>query len=124
MIPILGNLNNRVAYLKLSAETIKHEMQMEIDTAKLTQSLRAALNKVKTMDELDALRDSDLYKDTMAKYQSLLKKRIEYHEQQMSQLASLRNNVSTVELWIESTVRKRMLADYSKLLDSTKQNQL
>jgi hypothetical protein len=60
----------------------------------------------------------------MAKYQSLLKERIEYHEQQMSQLASLRNNVSTVELWIESIVRKRMLSDYSKLLDSAKQNKL
>ena len=101
-----------------------HEFTLETQTAELTKPLRDALSKVKTMDELNDLKNSDFYKDTMTKYQSLLKKRIGYHEQQMSQLAFLRNSVSTVELAIESTLRKKLLADYSKLLDSAKQNQL
>ena len=102
MIPIIEKLNNKVRYYKLSAKTMAHEFTLETQTAELTKP----------------------FKDTMTKYQSLLKKRIGYHEQQMSQLAFLRNSVSTVELAIESTLRKKLLADYSKLLDSAKQNQL
>ena len=124
MIPIIEKLNNKVRYYKLSAKTMAHEFTLETQTAELTKPLRDALSKVKTMDELNDLENSDFYKDTMTKYQSLLKKRIGYHEQQMSQLAFLRNSVSTVELAIESTLRKKLLADYSKLLDSAKQNQL
>ena len=49
----------------------------------------------------------------MAKYQDLLKKRIEYHEQQMSQLTPLRGNLTTVELRVEAKLRKLLLADYA-----------
>jgi len=86
--------------------------------------LRDALSKVKSMDELNKLENSDAYKNEMAKYQSLLKERIEYHEQQMSQLTSLGGSLTAAELGIEAKLRKRLLADYAKVLDSTKQNKL
>jgi len=111
-------------YYKLSAQTTAHELDLELQTAELTKPLKDALDKVKTMEDLDELKNSDLYKNTMAQYQSLLKERIEYHEQQMRQLAPLRESLTTLELGIEAKLRKRLLANYAKILDSAKQNQL
>ena len=114
-------MNNRVRYYKLSAETTRHEFTLGLQSAKLTQVLNDAIDKVKTMDELQALKDSDWYKDTMQQYQDSLDARIEYHEQQISQLAPLRKSLTSLELGIEAKLRKKLLSDY---LDSAKQNKL
>ena len=116
-------MKNRVRYYKLSAKTTRHEAQLEVQAEEIVRPLRGALSKVKSMDELNELIKSDAYINEMNKYQSLLKKRIEYHEQQMSQLTSLRGSLTTLELGIEAKLRKMLLADYTKILDSAKQNQ-
>ena len=123
-MPIFKNMKNRIAYYKLSAETTAHEAKLEVQAEEIARPLRDALSKVKSMDELNKLENSDAYKNEMAKYQSLLKERIEYHEQQMSQLTSLGGSLTAAELGIEAKLRKRLLADYSKILDSAKQNKL
>jgi len=123
-MPIFKNMKNRIAYYKLSAETTAHEAKLEVQAEEIARPLRDALSKVKSMDELNKLENSDAYKNEMAKYQSLLKERIEYHEQQMSQLTSLGGSLTAAELGIEAKLRKRLLADYAKVLDSTKQNKL
>ena len=117
-------MNNRMRYYKLSTEITAHEFALGVQSAKLEQVIDNALNKVKTMDGLQALNDSDWYKNTKAQYLSLLKERIKYHEQQMSQLTPLKGNLTTLELGIETKLRKMLLSDYTKLLDSAKQNQL
>ena len=123
-MPIFKNMKNRIAYYKLSAETTAHEAKLEVQAEEIARPLRDALSKVKSMDELNKLIESDAYKEAMSKYQDLLQQRIEYYEAQMTKLTPLADKISALELGIEDSLRSSLLSDYVENLSNAKNIQL
>lgn len=118
------DLQDRVAYYKLAAETTAQEFKLGVQSAKLSQALNDALDKVKTEDDFYELRNSEWYKNTLQQYQELLDQRIQYYETQLEQLTPLANRISALELGTEDAVRKSLLSDYIDKLEYVKNIQL
>jgi hypothetical protein len=106
------DLQTRIEYYKLSAQTTAHEFALGLQSAKLAQELNDALDKVKTMDDLQTLKDSAWYKDTMQEYQDSLDARIKYYESQLKLMAPLSDKLSTLELGTENVVKNALVSDY------------
>jgi hypothetical protein len=121
----VDNMKNRIEYYKISAQTTTQELKFAVQMEEIAKPLRDALDKVTSMDELQALKDSDWYKDAMSKYQDLLGQRIQYNETQLSQLAPMAGRLTSLELGLEDTIRSLLLdtqkmqlnINYQRLMD-------